>query len=158
VNQKEGVRQFKMALTADPSEPMALLGLLFVHLWAGRRSAATPLMERYRQVEPVGWASYLPGAFHFYDGQYELALQEWGRWYKIAPYPGSRMVYVWALAYNKNISEALAIIEEGITVSPPNHVHTKQALMLKHALQGDKQGALQELTPDFFDWCRREGL
>jgi TolB-like protein len=158
VNQKEGVRQFKMALTADPSEPMALLGLLFVHLWAGRRSPAIPLMERYRQVEPVGWANYLPGAFHFYDGQYELALQEWRKWYRIAPYPGSRMVYVWALAYNKQISEALAIIEEGIPVSPPNHVHTKQALMLKHALQEDKKGALQELTPDFYDWCRREGL
>ena len=158
VNQKEGVRQFKMALAADPSEPMALLGLLFVHLWAGRRSPAIPLMERYIQVEPVGWAMYLPGAFHFYDGQYELALKEWGGWYKIAPYPGSRMVYVWALAYTKQISEALTIIEEGITESPPNHVHTKQALMLKHALQGDKQGALQELTPEFYGWCRREGL
>jgi hypothetical protein len=28
--------------------------------------------------------------------------------------------------------------------------------MLKHALRGDREGALRELTPSFYEWCRRD--
>jgi TolB-like protein/lipoprotein NlpI len=157
VNLKEAVRQFKRALAADPSEPVALLGLACVYLWAGRMSVAIPLMDRLRQVEPLAIiALWCLGARHFYDGRYELALKEWRNMYDIDPtHPCWQCWYAHALAYNQRIDESLAIIEQSAT-STPDHPHTKLALMLKHALRGDKQAALQELTPDFYDWGRRD--
>jgi TolB-like protein/Flp pilus assembly protein TadD len=163
VNLREAARQFKRALAVDPVEPVALLGLGCVYFWAGRISAAASLGDRLRQIEPLDViALVFQGFRYFYDGHYDRALQVFRNLYEQDPrHPGSMSLSTWqhfyalSLAYKQRTDEALAIIGEAAATNPDN-VQTRLAIMLGHALRGDKQKALQQLNPYFYEWCRRD--
>jgi non-specific serine/threonine protein kinase len=154
---KEAMHQLKRALAADPNEPIALLGLMCVYFWAGRMQSAISMMDRLRQVEPLEIiALWGRGACYFHDGQYDLALQEWQKFYNIDPKNWSWQCWVaHALAYNHRIDEALAMAGQ-CAASSANHPFKKLALMLKHSLQRDKEAAVREMTPEFYEWARKD--
>ncbi len=155
---KEAACHLKRALAADPNEFQALLGLISVYCYVGRISAAIPFQERLRQIEPLDpFSLWGLGGLYFFDGQYDLALQEYRRLYEMDPKePWWQTWYALTLAYNEQIDEAVAIIDESARATPDN-MHTKLALMQIHGLKGEKQAVLEELTEDFREWCR-EGI
>ncbi len=163
VNLQEAARQFKRALAADPVEPVALLGMACVYFWAGRISEAAAFADRLRQIEPLDVvANAFKGFRYSHDGRYDEALQVWRDLYEHDPrHPGSLSLSAWqcfyahALAYTQRTDEAFALIDEAEATNP-NNKHTRLAIMLRHALRGDKDGALRELTPTFYEWCRRD--
>jgi TolB-like protein len=163
VNLQEAARQFKRALAVDPVEPVALLGLGLVYLWAGRISAAAPLVDRILRIEPLDLiALAFQGLRYFYDGNYDRGLEVFRNFYEQDPrYPGSMTLSSWqhlyalSLAYKQRTDEALAIIDEAAATNPDN-VQTRLAIILGHALRRDKAGALRELTSHFYEWCRRD--
>jgi adenylate cyclase len=156
-NLKEVVRQSKEILAVNPNETLALLGMIIAYVYAGKISVAFPLSDRYRQIEPFDiWSIWFSGALPYYNGQFELALQEHYKYYKTDPkQPGLQVGYAVYLIYNNQIEEALTIIDHSARATP-DHVHTKMGLMFKYGLNGNKQAALQELKGNFYEWCRRE--
>jgi adenylate cyclase len=156
-NLKEVVRQSKEILAVNPNETLALLGMIIAYVYAGKISVAFPLSDRYRQIEPFDiWSIWFSGALPYYNGQFELALQEHYKYYKTDPkQPGLQVGYAVYLIYNNQIEEALTIIDHSARATP-DHVHTKMGLMFKYGLIGNKQAALQELKGNFYEWCRRE--
>jgi tetratricopeptide (TPR) repeat protein len=163
VNLQEAARQFKRALAVDPVETVALLGLACVYFWAGRISAAASLADRILKIEPLDLiALAFQGFRYFYDGHYDRALEVFRNFYERDPrHPGSMTLSGWqhfyalSLAYKQRMDEALAIIDEAAATNFNNN-HTRMAMMLGHALRGDKQKALQQLNPYFYEWCRRD--
>jgi tetratricopeptide (TPR) repeat protein len=94
---------------------------------------------------------------HYVRGQFDLALKEWRKNYEMdTKNPTYQAWYARALLASGRNDEAFAIIEEGAKATP-NFVHTKLVLMQKHGLQGDKEKAFEEMTDDFYEWCRGEG-
>ncbi len=59
------------------------------------------------------------------------------------------------LAYNGQIDEAVAIMEQSARATPED-MHTKLVLMQINGLKGDRQAALDLLTGGFREWCWRE--
>ncbi|NIO37178.1 protein kinase [Candidatus Bathyarchaeota archaeon] len=154
---KEAIFHLKKALVANPNEHQALVGLSIIYLYAGKPDPIVPLIVKLKKIEPLDmWTFFFAGMLHYVTGQSELALQEWRRAYEIdTKNPSWQHWYARALIGTGQDDEAFAIIEQGAQATP-NHVHTKLALMLKHGLQGDKDKAVQEMSPDFQEWCRRE--
>jgi tetratricopeptide (TPR) repeat protein len=154
---KEGARHLKRALEANPNEFQALWGLTVVYLYAGRVSAAYPLAERLRRIEPLDPLSlWVLGGVYYNDARYDLALREFRRLYEMDPdHPWWRAWYAWMLAYDGQLDEAAAILEQSARTTPED-MHTKLALMQVHGLKKDKQAAQNEMTDDFRAWCRSE--
>ena len=157
-NVREGIRQFRMALAVDPNDSDALKLLpIFYIISVGKLRAAIPLMQRFKQVNPLDkWNCGLQGTFHLYDGQYENALEQFRQWYQSDPEsPITQFHYAWILAYIKQLDDAFSIIKQSAKATPDN-VCTKFSLLLKYGLLKDKESAFQEMTPDFQKTCRRD--
>ena len=108
------------------------------------------------QIDPLDFGTaWFQGGQHFYDGRYDDALQAWRRLYEVFPEnPYSQFSYALILSYHNQLNEAFPIIDHNAKVNP-NNVLTKLGLMLKYGLQGEKEKAFQEMTPDFRKTCQR---
>jgi TolB-like protein/tetratricopeptide (TPR) repeat protein len=147
----------KRVLDQDPNEPLALLALFFCYLYAGRISEAAPLAKRYATREPLSvWAFGMPIYLNWCEGQYERSLEEIQR--VLGAFTDTSAMEwhrAWALAWLGRLNEAIAQADRCSQVAP-NAVHTKLTLLLKHGLRGNVASARAELTPEFYQWSRRE--
>ena len=157
-NWKEGVRQAKVALAVNPNDPDALKDLALIYIiTVGKPAAAFPLIQRLKLIDPLDpWNYLLLGDFYFFDGQYELALEQHRTWYELDPEgPANQHAYAASLAYNKQLTQAFSIIDHGVE-STPNNVMTKFGVLLKYGLLRDKDSVIREMTCDFQKTCRRD--
>jgi TolB-like protein/Tfp pilus assembly protein PilF len=156
-NQQEAVRQYKKALSVNPSEENALRSLAQLYAFVGKPVAARSLLERSRQVDPLNARNDgLQGNIYWSDGQYERSLESYQKMYRADPEsPLEQVVYAWGLVYAGKLEEAFSIIDQSAEATPDN-VLTKSGLLLKHALLKDKDKAFQIMTPDFQKTCKRD--
>jgi TolB-like protein len=151
----EAYYQLKKVLKQDPNEPLALLGLSIIYIFAGRISAVSKFAGRYIEREPLlGWASLLPIYIKWFDGQYQNSLEEISVFMKNFPSPVTDAHCAWGLAWVGRIKEAIELID-GAAKIDPNHVHTKLGLILKYGLQGNVEEMNLELSHKLHDWCYR---
>jgi len=157
-NVHEALREFKTALAVDPNyvDPLKFL-VCFYTLSIGNLAAATPLMQRFRQIDPLDpWNYVHQGMFYFYDGDYEHALEQCRQSHEADPEnPMGQFFHAWTLTYAKDFDKAFSIIDQSVKATPDN-VCTKFGLLLKYGLLKDRERALQILTPDFQKTCRRD--
>ena len=153
----ESLPRFKKALEINQDEIFALAGILSVYHLTGKMSAAVPYCERLMQKDPLSFpANWYQGAQYYYNGQFDLSLQAWQRLYELHPEnPFSHFMYGLILAYNNEIDKAISIIDQSV-IANPDTLFAKLCLILKYALQGDKDKVLQEITPDFQKTVRRD--
>lgn len=147
----------KKALAVSPDDSVALAVLAVDYMAMGKISAAVPLSERLIKIDPLDFPpNYVKGALHFYSGQNDKALKAWHRLYEIYPESAySRFSYALILTYNNQYDQAFSIIDHSAKTDPDT-VLTKLGLMLKYGLQGEKEKAFQEMTPDFQKTCQRD--
>jgi len=157
-NQHEAIWHFKRAVAANPPEPDALLRLGFTYQEVGKPSAALPLLERLKNVDPLNPGIYVfQGLSYLYEGQYSPALDPFRKWYQSDPdNPAKEFFYALILAYNKAYEEAFSVIEK-CAKADPNNALSKFGLLLKYGLQKDRENAFQIMTPDFRKTCQRDG-
>jgi len=157
-NQHEAIWHFKRAVAANPPEPDALLRLGFTYQEVGKPSAALPLLERLKNVDPLNPGIYVfQGLSYLYEGQFGLALEQLRKWYQSDPdNPAKEFFYALILAYNKAYEEAFSVIEK-CAKADPNNALSKFGLLLKYGLQKDRENAFQIMTPDFRKTCQRDG-
>jgi non-specific serine/threonine protein kinase len=157
-NVHEALRELKTALAADPNfvDPLKFL-VCFYTLSVGNLAAATPLMQRFKQIDPLDpWNYAHQVMFYFYDGHYVDALEQCRQFHQADPEnPMAQFFYAWTLAYAKDFDKAFSIIDQSVKTTPDNAC-TKFGLLLKYGLLKDRERALQELTPDFQKTCRRD--
>ncbi len=157
---QSAVYHLKKVLTVDPDETLAMQGLAaIVYVAVGNITAAVPISERLMEIDPLDVCTvWLQGGLHFYDGQFDKALQGWKKMYDLYPEnPFSHFYYAMILAYNDRLDEAFDIIDQNKELYPDN-VLAKMGVMLKHAFRGEKEKASQEMTADFKKTCQRDGF
>jgi serine/threonine protein kinase/tetratricopeptide (TPR) repeat protein len=156
-NQQEAVRQYKKALSLNANEQSALSSLAGSYAGAGKTAAVLAVLEKCRQVDPLNVQNY-NSWFDLYiiDGKYELALEWSRRKYEADPEsPFAQGVYALALAYNKKVEEAISIVDKAVAATP-NNVMAKFGLLLKYGLLKERDKALQVMTPEFQETCKRD--
>ena len=154
--QRDGVRHLKIALAANPDDPMPLLQLAVAYLQIiGKLTLAVPLVQRMLRVDPLNSIGHLcEASLVLFRGKYGLALESSRRALQIDPEnPVSQFFYSWTLAYDNRIEEALSTIDHMQKGSPD--VSAKLGLLLKYGLLKDREKSLQVITPDFQKTCRR---
>jgi non-specific serine/threonine protein kinase len=157
-NVRENIRQLKMALAVNPNYIDALILLAGLSTMSfGKLAAAIPLVQRVKQIDPLDpWNYWLQGRLFFFDGQYELAVEQFRQHYQLDPENlAIQYFYAWTLAYAGQIDEAFFIIDHSAQAAPDS-VLTKFGLLLKYGLLKDRERAFREMTPDFQKTCRRD--
>jgi TolB-like protein/thioredoxin-like negative regulator of GroEL/predicted Ser/Thr protein kinase len=158
-NQREAIRHFKIALAANPEEPTALCYLAKTYLlFMGRISAAVPLYEKLKEVDPQNWGNKtIPGDMEFYSGRYDKAVDSWGPVFRANPEDAVlSYAYSLALIYAGRQEEAFPLIDKNANSPTPNYYLTVVIVLLKAALQQDRQKVASLMTPDFQSVCRRD--
>jgi non-specific serine/threonine protein kinase len=147
---QESYHFFKNALKVNPNELLALAGIGQIYIGAGRMSEAELLTNKMFQIDPLTFPSnFARGAFPYYAGRYSDALKGGQRCYDLYPEnPFSQFFYGLILAYNKRINEAISIIDKMAGMDPDSFL-TRFGLILKYALQGDKERIMNTITEDF---------
>jgi TolB-like protein len=155
--QQESVQTFKRALAINPNEPLALSGLAMTYIVTGMMQEAAAIVGRLTQVDPLAWLTHwCQGAVHVYAGQYDLALEPWrGMYERELEHLGGLVSYAILLAYRGDFPSALAVLKDATEAESSNALQ-KLARILKHALEGDKQGVDGEITPDLEKTAMRD--
>jgi TolB-like protein len=151
------LRHIKLVLAVDPYNGVALDRIVWLLSFLGKPDAALPYLKRMKQVDPMNPSNLeLQTIMDVYAGKWEHAIEPNRQLFQLYPEnPFSQFYYAWALAENKNIDEALSIIDQG-TKAAPDNVFTKFGLLLKYGLQKDREKAFLIMTPEFQETCRRD--
>jgi hypothetical protein len=156
---QEAVVHLKRSLATNPDESFSLgfLAVAYVY-YAGKTDVVSPLIARLQKLDPLALLTHLlRGAIPFFQGQFWKASEEWRRLAKMmSDSPVFRFHYAWATAYAGDIPGALDFL---MSTGPPEgeDVGSRLHRLLKCALQNDREGALQEITPDFRKTVNRDG-
>ncbi len=153
-----GMRRYsKRALEIDPNNTLALATLAGAYLYAGKISAAAPVCDRLKRLDPIAFPTHwTQGALAFYDGQFERAVQLWRALYeRYASAAYAPFSYAIALLYNGESDAAFVVIDENAAAHPGNAV-AKVGLLLKHAAQRDTRSAYAQMSPDFVKTSERD--
>jgi tetratricopeptide (TPR) repeat protein len=152
---QEAVREHKKALRVDPDNPDALFWLALLYSIVGKGFASKPLAERLLEVDPLSAHNYLiPGWIALLGGNIEESLEPITKAYQMDP--GSlltRWGYAEVFLWNRQFHEAVPVVDSMIRDAPQN-AFTLSAAFVMRALQGEKDEALQIVTPEFAEAAR----
>jgi len=157
-NPREAKAHFKKAISISPDDSFVLMGYLVYYVQeAGKIAAATRLLERLVQIDPLDFGTkWMQGGIHFYNGEYTLALTPWQKLYDRNPdNPLAQFYLAAAMVYLGKLDSAFSIIDQSANATP-SIAFTKLGLVLKYALLKDKDKVLREMTPDFRKTCQRD--
>ena len=156
-NPYDAVRYLKRALALEPSLLAALISLIATYCYCGKISAAVPLVEKFKRINPLSFQRYyIEGFLHFYDGKYEAALYPFFQSYKIDPVSPANMHYAWTLAYLNKYNEAISVIDQRTNVDFEDLMF-KCSQMLKFALHKMNENVLKMVTPELKKTCKKSG-
>jgi len=155
---REWVRRLKRALTFNPNYVDALRFLAGPYVISfGKFDVAETFMRRLREIDPIDpWNDMMRGMYLLFDGRYAEALDPLRRYHESDPdNPAAQYFYVRALFHAKMFDEANAIVDRGAKAAPDNAC-AKFGSMLRYALQGERERAFAEMTPDFQKTSKRD--
>ncbi|MFQ5652474.1 MAG: tetratricopeptide repeat protein, partial [bacterium] len=147
-NTQEAVRNLKRAYSIEPNNPDVLLQLSYNYIKSGNSAQAKLLLEKLLEIDPLTPLNYnMRGLLDCMEGRFKLGLEYFSKGYDMDPEsPGLRLFYAWFLAANKRIDEACSVVDL-LAKDSPQTVLADLGLFFKHALRGEKEEALQSLTP-----------
>ncbi len=156
---QEAVALFKRALTTNPNEPLALMYLGGCYsMMVGKTAAARSVFDRLVKVDPLGLMTYwLRGALPFYEGAFSQASSEWRLMRELNP--GNPLFTAWtvsAVAYAGDLEGALDLLADP-ELPKGEEAGSRLCRIQNCALRGDREGALQEITPEFRQTVSRDG-
>ncbi len=151
------VRHSKRALEIDPNNVVALAELGAAYFYAGKISAAAPVCDRLKRLDPIAFQTHwAQGGLAFYSGQFKRAVELWRVLYeRYATVVYGPFSYAIALIYDGEKEAAFPVIDENAATHPDNAI-AKVGLVLKHAAQRDRAGVYEQLDPDLVKTCERD--
>jgi eukaryotic-like serine/threonine-protein kinase len=145
-----GIRSFKRALAADPSNVDALVWLAMATCnW--RPDVGQSYCERVRVLDPLHPIGWLEGSILLMDGQFERAARALREGLRSSPSPLTRWCLALTLAHQGQHEEACALFDE-VYAEDPGSLASRIGAALRHALAGDRDRAWQILRCDL-DVC-----
>jgi TolB-like protein len=153
----QSLPRFKKSLNINPEEIFGIVGILTVYYAAGKMNEAEFFRKRVMRLDPLSFpANWYNTMFHFYSGQYDLALQAGKQLNDLHPEnPYGQFVYSLILIYNNRVDQAISIIDLNAKRNP-NSIFTRLGLIYKYAFVGEKEKIYKEITSDFKNTVSRD--
>ncbi len=150
-NQKQSIFHLKRALLADPDDTDYLLWITIPYISTGRINLASQSISRGIEIDPLNpnFHGFLM-LNYFYSGNFEKAGKLVAKTSKMILESPSLWTFWFALviAYNRNVKEAYAYLNEMERSSFPGHFRDL-CLFLKIALDGNSELVPQVMNEEF---------
>jgi serine/threonine-protein kinase len=152
-------KSLRRVLEREPSNVDVMLVLANVYLCAGRTERAESLLRRCSELDPLlplahlmlGYLELMRGRYDEAAGQYEGDFDP-----EDTPIPMSVWGYAMALTAAGRNDEAFAIVDR-LGPGAESDPHARMALMLRHAIRGERDDVLALLTPEFRAMAETQG-
>jgi TolB-like protein len=134
------------ALAPDSAETLLYLGYAYVHV--ARHREAEERFARGLELDPLTPLMHaMPGVVAFFEGRFDDAVEPYRRCREMDPEsPFGAWCYGWILTYSRRKDEALAAFDATVEAFPDSPF-TSLSRSTAHSLRGDREGALQAVTP-----------
>jgi TolB-like protein len=146
---QDAVRDLKLALALEPNDADTLLLLSNCYLISGRVSAARPLIDRLKGVDPLTPVTRCMPAFaDLLEGNFAAAIEPYRQMFEMDPgNPVARLFYVWVLLINGR-DGAISEIVDSFPIEVRDTVPAQLAFFIRDVLSAKKSGAPPpEITP-----------
>ena len=150
---REALPYADRALSLEPNDPETLLITSILFAWGGRTDEARWCTQKLREVDPLNVEPWVPLA-NLWTGQYEEAVAAGRRALQHDPSNlAPRVTLAWALVYGQRSNEALDVLDE---IGGGDEPFARLGIVLRHALRGEKQQALENVTESLTEWARSD--
>ncbi len=144
------VRAGEQAIEALPRDPDVLVTTGYILARVGQTKRASALFDTAIELDPLTPLNRcMPGFVALLEGRWRDALEPYRVMREMDPdAPFTITCHGWALAYADQVPEAIATLGE-VTERFPGTVFASWAGSLAAGLAGDKEGALERISPEF---------
>jgi tetratricopeptide (TPR) repeat protein len=151
---KGAVRAMRRGFERDPGNPHAIL-LPALYAISGKGYAARPVLARMKEVDPLqAWIYGMTGWVELFDGEFAKAVESFRTMHRMDPEnPFYRYLYSMALAANRQVDEACAVVDFIVQNTPEFHL-AGLGVFMKHTWRGEVEKALQSLSPTWLEAAR----
>jgi tetratricopeptide (TPR) repeat protein len=152
---QSAVQEIKKGLSLDPNNDEGLSIIPFLYAISGKPSAAKFPLQRLKEIDPLSsWNYGMRAWVEILDGRFAPAVQSFKSLHQTDPgNPLFRYLYAVALAANREIKDACALVELIVKDSPAVHF-SGIGTFLKHAWLGEKDQALKAVNPGWTESAR----
>jgi non-specific serine/threonine protein kinase len=148
---KDACIHMSKAYSIDSNDAGILMYMAaFYAFYLGKSKKAEPLFERLISIDPLEPINYLfLGISYIFYGQYDLAIEPIRKHERMNPdFPHGPFWSALALAANNQLDEAYETIDRAIDEGKLTNIFMELSLIMKFALQGDREKVLEPLSPD----------
>ena len=157
----ESARAFRRSLELEPNDPDVLTWLISLYVRAGKSAPARPLVDRLSAIDPLTPLNRTwPAWFDLFDGKPPGEFLAAARRLMEAD-PASHFacwLTLWALSFTGRLREEGDPILDRLMQEGPDTPFGQWAAVLKAALEGNRDAALQAVTPGLLSWARSDDI
>ena len=157
----ESARAFRRSLELEPNDPDTLMWLISIYVRAGRSAPGRPLANRLLAIDPLSpinhtWMAW----FDLYDGHPPGELLAAARRLMEAD-PASHYacwMTLGGLFFTGRLHEEAPPVIDRLVREGPESGYGRWAAVLQAALAGNRNAALQAVTPALLSWVRSDDV
>jgi len=157
----DSARAFRRSLELEPNDPDVLTWLISIYLRAGISAPARPLVDRLVAIDPLTPINYTWSAwFDVLDGNPPDEVVAVGRRYMEAD-PANHyacFVTLLGLCVTGRLHEEAGPILERLIREAPESGFGRWAAVAKAAVAGNRDAALNAVTPELLSWARSDDV
>jgi tetratricopeptide (TPR) repeat protein len=156
----EAARAFRRSLELEPNNPEVLAWLVSIYVRAGKSAPGRALAGRLLSIDPLTplnrtWLAW----FDMFDGNPGEMLAVGGKWMEADP-PSQFACWVtlWGMIFNGRLHEEGHPLLDRLIRQAPESGIGRWASAFKPALEGNRDAALEAVTPELVSWARSDDV
>ncbi len=153
---QQSARHLKKVLSVNANDLDALSWLSVLYGIIGKPVAASPLISKALEIDPLNSSSYcIKSVHHYYEGRFELAIESALKGHQMEPEnPATIYCCALTLASQHRVEDAISFIDNNVDTTSANFF-LRVSIFLKKALLGENDVS-ELLTDELITTAKRD--